>query len=458
MFALPRLCLLLAGLLAGLLVWAPATLAADADSRPQGLLLQIQGTLGPASLDYLEDGFARAEKQGFEAIILQMDTPGGLVSTTRELVSLILNSHVPVITWVGPAGAQAASAGTYILYASHLAAMAPTTQVGAATPVNLMGGGTPAPESQPADTSSRSSLEQKQLQAAVSSLRSLAERYGRNADWAEKAVRQADSLTAQEALDLDVIELMAADLDELLQALQGRELLLKGDQRVQHSPAPLQLVEQNPDWRHQLLAFLTQPTLAYFLLLIGFYGLLFELSSPGSLFPGILGACSLLLALYAFQLLPVNYAGLALIVFGVLLIIAEALVPSFGILGIGGILAFTSGSVLLMDSEHLALSLPLIGGLALIASALLLWAVTRFWTLRSKRPTIGQEALEGEVCEALEDFSHKGRVRFHGENWQARRTHPEGVIRQGSYLQVTGHQGLTLMVEPLHASRTETVR
>lgn len=443
-------------LLMGLLLSISSLVASERSTeKGSALLLTVKGAITPATLDYLKSGLNKAEQAGSELLILQLDTPGGLDSSTREIISKIINSSIPIATWVAPDGARAASAGTYILLGSHVAAMSPSTHLGSATPV-AMGGGLPGQEDEAnedtgdADEEPRSSsaMERKVLEDAVSYIRNLADRHGRNADWAEKAVRDADNLTAQEALEKNVIDLVAANRDALLTAMHGQKVVMADGERLELATADLRIEEYQPNWRTRLLAIITDPTVAYFLMIIGFYGLVFELSNPGSLFPGILGALSLLLALYAFQVLPINFAGLALIFLGIALIIAEAFVPSFGILGVGGIVAFVSGSVLLMESSQLAVSLPLIGGTAIIAAGFLLWAVTRFMGLRQRRPTIGQEAAPGESCIALEDFSTKGRVRFHGEIWTAELVEPHQQVTQAQELKVVQVQGLTLLVKP----------
>ncbi|SFX01781.1 NfeD family protein [Marinospirillum alkaliphilum] len=430
---------------------------------PTALLLQMKGAITPAATEYLRRGLQQAEKQQARLLIMQLDTPGGLDAATRDMIALILASPVPVVTWVAPEGARAASAGTYLLYASHVAAMAPNTHLGSATPVS-MGGGLPGQETesdqqqkdqdqQTTDETGKrrgsTAMERKVLEDAVSTIRNLAERHGRNADWAEAAVRDAVSLTAREALQQQVIDLLAYNTAELLDQLHGREVVMAEGRRLTLDTGGLLLERLDPDWRTRLLSVISDPSVAYFLLILGFYGLIFEFSNPGSLVPGTLGALCLLLALYAFQVLPVNYAGLALVFLGLILIVAEAFIPSFGILGVGGIAAFVAGSIMLMDSVELAVSLPLIGGTALAAGVFLLWIVTRFTQLRRRRPRTGEEAMTGETCVAMENFEHTGRVRLHGEIWKAVSKVP---VQAGQPLKITGLQGLTLQVTLLDST------
>jgi membrane-bound serine protease (ClpP class) len=397
------------------------------------LVVPVEGAIGPASADFVRRALARAAKDQAQLVILQMDTPGGLDTSMREMIKHILASPVPVATYVAPSGARAASAGTFILYASHHAAMAPGTNLGAASPVSI--GGSPQKDGKKeVDT-----MTKKVTNDAVAYIRSLAQLRGRNADWGEKAVREAVSLPAEEAVKLKVIDFVAADVPGLLKQIDKKAGLKTAD-------APV--VEVELDWRTRILAVITNPSVAYILILLGIYALIFEFTNPGLILPGVVGAICVLLALYSFHLLPVNYAGLALMLLGIAFMVAEAFLPAFGSLGIGGLIAFVLGSIILIDTDRVpsGFDIPysLIGGVA-AASAAFVFLVFGMALRQRRRPVLtGREHLIGAVAEALEDFEREGWARVHGETWRARANAP---VRRGERLHVKAIDGLILTVE-----------
>ncbi|HVY81039.1 MAG TPA: NfeD family protein [Steroidobacteraceae bacterium] len=487
-------------------------------------VLDVTGAIGPATSRYIEKGIAAAERRGSTLVVLKMDTPGGLDTSMRDIIRAILASKVPVATYVAPSGARAASAGTYIMYASHIAAMAPATNVGAATPVSI--GGEPPPEkpaggsgappndddsaqpegptegkegkgdqvergeksgkpgnatsSEPrtapksqsgapsgqsadgksGDESARdrknartppepaNAMERKVINDAVAYIRGLAELRGRDADWAEEAVRSAASLSATAALQRNVIDVIARDIPDLLNQVDGREVKVVGNEVVKLATRGRALDHIAPDWRTKLLSVITNPTIAYGLLLIGIYGLLFEGYNPGAFLPGVVGAIALITALFAFQVLDVNYAGLALIGLGIAMIIGEFFVPSFGALGVGGLVAFVVGSIILLDTDTpgLNIGMPIIAAVATFGG-LVIVAIAYMARRSMKRPVVtGVQAMVGATAEVLEDFVGRGTVRFGGELWNAISETP---LRKGQLVRITRVEGLRVWVEPL---------
>ena len=436
-------------------------------TRDKAILLSVSDAIGPAIADYIERGLDSAHEAGAEIVIIRLDTPGGLDLAMRSIIQAILASPTPVAIHVAPAGARAASAGTYMLYATHIAAMAPGTNLGAATPVQM--GGLPgmeppekpaapdAPDTgQPPDETAAAqeagdavpdnadAMRKKIVNDATAYIRSLAELRGRNAEWAEQAVREGASLSASAALEAGVIDLIATDTADLLQQIDGRTVTVGDAVRTLHTSG-LIVETMEPDWRNELLAIITNPNIAYILMLLGIYGLFFELANPGYVLPGVIGGVSLLLALYALQVLPVNYAGLGLMLLGVTLIVGELFVPSFGILGIGGIISFTLGSILLFDrdSGNLAVSMPLIIAVSILSAGFFLIVVRSLYAARRRPVVSGAEEMIGATGVVMADFHGAGSIYIHGEQWNA---HSDTPMRSGERVRVTGRDGLILHI------------
>ena len=474
----PTLALLLAGL---------AQQATASDVR----VVELEGAIGPAYADYFIRALGRAAETDVDLLVLRLDTPGGLDKSMRDMIKAILASPVPVATYVAPNGSRAASAGTYIMYASHIAAMAPATNIGSSTPVNLGGegapfpmpGGTPEEAEEPAEEpppdaaedeardgaddgnqdapapAPGSAMNRKVLNDAVSYIKGLAELRGRNVEWAEATVREAANLTAAEALEMNVIDIIADDLMELLAAVDGRVVSAGGmDVTIDASQPNIEFIE--PDWRYELLGIITDPNVAYILLMIGIYGLILEFYNPGMGIGAVTGVICLLLGAYALQMLPINYAGLALVVVGIGLLAAEAFTPSFGVFGVGGVVSFVVGSIILMDTDLPAyqISKPVIAAVAALSVAIVVFALGAALRSRKMRSASGKESMIGATGRVVEDFSGEGRVRAFGEVWQARargagpyasrRSTAHPAFKRGDVVTIVEMDGLWVVVEP----------
>jgi membrane-bound serine protease (ClpP class) len=431
-------------------------------------LLELDGAIGPATADYFISNLHSAERADAALFVVQLDTPGGLDRSMRDMIKAILASTVPVATYVAPNGSRAASAGTYLMYASHIAAMAPATNIGSSTPVSIGGEGSPFPSPQPkpaeapkdndgnaksgdkdkqaAEPAPTSAMERKVVNDAVAYIRGLAQLRGRNQEWAEQSVREAANLTASDALADHVIDLIATDTTDLFAKLDGREI------KLDHTTVKLDLKDAQvktvkPGWRYEFLSVITDPNVAYILLMIGIYGLILEFYHPGTAVPGTIGVICLLLGGYALQMLPVNYAGLALMVVGIGMMVAEAFVPGFGVLGIGGAVAFVIGSVILMDTDlpGYQISLPLIAAFAAASVGILGFIVGAAIKARGRKVVTGRSAIIGATGEVLDDFTDRGLVRLHAEIWQARSRTP---LTKGTRVRIVRMDDLVLTVEP----------
>ena len=433
-----------------------------ASAENKAYLVEVDGVIGPVTQDLITRAIDDAETASAELIVLLINTPGGLDHSMRKIISAILDSEIPVVSFVAPPGSRAASAGTYILYASHVAAMSPATNLGAATPVQI--GGIPKVPTVPTPAGSKpgeaekplqqtkTSMEKKIINDASAYIRGLAKLRNRNEQWAEEAVREGVSLTAEEALEKGVIDLMANNVTDLFKQLNGKTIDLK-DRTETLNTETLIIERIKPDWRSRLLSVITNPNVAYVLMLAGIYGIIIEFSNPGAILPGVVGSICLLLALYSFQVLPINYAGLALVSIGLVFIISEVFVTSGGILGIGGVFAFVIGSIILFDDEYLAVSLPLIGGVAAIAAGFLLWIIRRLATIRHKQVVSGMEYLNGQIAEVIHDFSGTGRVRVEGESWVAESSVP---LSAGQKVRIKEAHHLVLKVEAINTNAADT--
>lgn len=445
--------ILAAGLAAAFQVSAAEDEAAGSAPARRAVLVAIDGAIGPATARHVDEALAEAAERRAEVVILRLDTPGGLATSMREIIAEILASPVPVVGFVGPPGAHAASAGTYILYATHVAAMAPGTNLGAATPVQI--GGTPPGLPGPAGDKDAEddnkdaaplgdAMTAKMTNDAVAFIRSLAELRGRNADWAEKAVREAASLSAGAAHAAGVVDLIARDPDELLDRIDGRSVTLPDGNTRLLATRGLAVETIEPGWLIRLLSVITNPNVAVILMLIGIYGLIFEFSSPGAVAPGVVGALCLLLGFYALGMLPIDYAGLALMLLGIAFLVVEAFNPTV-ILGIGGVVAFLLGAAMLLKIEGpgYSLSWPVIGLAAAMTAGMILVVGRQLWRARGRPARVGAQSMQGLTARVLDWEGEGGHVFARGERWHA---HGGPGLARGEMVEVADVQGLTLLV------------
>ncbi|ABS77914.1 serine protease [Coxiella burnetii] len=426
---------------------------AQNNTRRLAILIDIKGGIGPATADFFHRSLKQATEKKAQVIILQLDTPGGLATAMRDIIKDILASPIPVIGYVAPSGAHAASAGTYILYATHIAAMAPGTNLGAATPIAIgtPGGSSPEKGNEKKEgakkaPAQKTAAEKKAISDARAYIRSLAQLRGRNVEWAESAVVEAESLSAEEAYKIKVINIIASNIPNLLEQANGMKISVRGETQTVNT-ANLEIEKVEPDWRTRFLSVITDPSVAYILLMIGFYGIFFEFINPGFIVPGVVGAISLLLALYAFQLLPINYAGLALILLGLAFIVAEAFMPSFGMLGIGGGVAFVIGSIMLMRTDAIGFGIPmyLIIAIAIVTIAFFLLVLSMAFRSRGRPIVSGREAVIGK--RGVVNVSDKRMwVRIEGERWQCKSDVP---LQDGDEVVVERLEGLFCVVKPV---------
>ncbi|GBD93139.1 hypothetical protein BMS3Abin05_00722 [bacterium BMS3Abin05] len=405
-------------------------------------VIQVKGVINPVSAKFIVESIDKAEEAKAECLVIELDTPGGLMTSMRQIIERFLSSKVPIVVYVYPQGARAASAGVFITYAANIAAMAPSTNIGAAHPVTIGGGG---PGSAP-DTSGRSTMMEKITNDAVAYIKTLADKRHRNVKWAEEAVRKSVSITEKEALKINVINYIAPSLDSLLAMIDGEKVNLNGKTVILNTKNA-SIVYEKMNWRYRILDKLSDPNIAYIFLLLGMYGLIFELSNPGAILPGVVGVIFLILAFFAMQTLPINYAGLALMIFGVVLFILEIKITSYGLLTIGGIVSMTLGSLMLFQSPYpfLKVSLGVIIPGVLVTALFFVFAVGLGLKAQTRRSITGKEGLIGEIGEAITPINNRsGRIKVHGEIWMAVSHQP---IKKGSEVVVEKVNHLKLHVK-----------
>jgi membrane-bound serine protease (ClpP class) len=411
-------------------------LPGDAEEKSPVYVIEVEGIINPATAKFIIESIDHASQEGAQCLIIELDTPGGLMDSMRNIVKKILTSNIPIIVYVAPKGARAASAGVFITLSAHIAVMAPSTHIGAAHPVTL---GAEGKESK--------TMTDKIVNDTVSYIKTIAKTRGKNVDWAEKAVRKSVSITEEEALKENVIDMISPDLQDLLSRLDGRVIKFDGVSRTLLTkgvtPKRVQM-----SWRYRLLDTISNPTIAYILLMLGIYGIFFELSNPGAILPGVVGGIFLILAFYALQMLPINFAGLALILFAIILFIAEVKVVSHGLLAVGGVISLLLGSLMLIETpaEYMRISLSVIIPAVLVSAAFFTFAVTKAVKARLTKPTTGSEGLIGETGTASTPIAPDGKVSVHGEFWNAS---SDQKIDAGEKVQVIGVTNLKLKVKKI---------
>ncbi|MBP8959310.1 MAG: nodulation protein NfeD [Bacteroidales bacterium] len=415
----------------------PVTQAGEDSVTKKVVVISIDGSINPSTAEYINSGISKAKRENVECLIIKLNTPGGLLKSTRVIVSDLLDSEIPVVVFVYPSGAQAASAGVFVTLAAHIAVMAPGTNIGAAHPVGLQG-------------EQDSVMNEKATNDAAAFIRSISEKRKRNVQWAEDAVRKSISITENEALKENVIDVIAASMPDLLKKIDGKEITVSTGTKVLNTENA-EVIDIEMDFKQKILNMLSDPNIAYILLMIGIYGIMFELYNPGAIFPGVVGGISLIVAFYSLHTLPVNYAGLALIVFAIILFIAEIKIVSHGLLTLGGIISLILGSIMLINTEStlevIRISWFVILVIVIFTTAFFLFAIGFGIKAQTRKPTTGIEGIIGEIGETICDLNPEGQVRIHGELWNAES--PDGFVSKGTKVKVIRVSNLKLIVSKI---------